>query len=231
MKNVFNTLGLAVFVTVITLTFAGCSEPDSAPSALSNTSYTWTDSDNNISVLVITEESRAVTSGNYMLTIMLMDGTIKTSKGIASGTAGNITLTPSSGAVIKITISGNDLTADGKIGDYTLTSGKVKTNDSAMTQAEAALQGTWKDEESEEDDWYTLTFIGNTVIQHIYSDNEHKIEVDAFTVEGDIMTIALAGDLNGNGPSTTHIKFSISGNKLSMKNTDLDAETFVLIKQ
>jgi hypothetical protein len=101
MKKTIKLTGIITFVAVMAFTTAACGDGGGGSGGSGgsittpkSSSYEWEDAAGNYYELVITE-NRAVTGGNYVLTVTFTDGTKKTSSGTASGTASSITLTAS----------------------------------------------------------------------------------------------------------------------------------------
>lgn len=133
MKKLWKLVGIIALIVAIGFSIAACSNNGDGGGETPASIYTWTDSDSNNYELIITEAGRAVTSGNYTLTITLKAGGTKTSTGTASGSAGSITLTPSSGSAIAITINVNTLTITGAVDGFTLGGGTVTIEETSIS--------------------------------------------------------------------------------------------------
>lgn len=117
---------------------SGSSRASEPQTSLKSSSYEWEDAAGNYYELIITEK-RAVTSGNYVLTVILATGKELTSTGTASGTASSITLTGKDNSSVTIPISGTGeltVTSQGKNLEGTTISnsyGKIITTEDASS--------------------------------------------------------------------------------------------------
>ena len=151
MKKTNKTFVFIILVALIALALVACNnDPDDSTTPLPQSVYSWTAGGNTYD-LTITEKSKAITGGNYVLVIYNTStkAILGTSTGTATNAEGdNISFTPSEGSVftLKITGSGTSITVSvvgtpPTIGGITLAGGSGSESDETI--ASNPFKGSW----------------------------------------------------------------------------------------